>query len=314
MNSEQSEGNILKDKPSFIVNQLTNSKVNLPLDVTTELSQYTKFYITKGQDFFRIVCCCEDFFPEYYIYGEMPDGDKKLLFSCSRHFILCNCFGCSEDCPDYCQGCGCFCLFCGYLCTDIILFQMDYKRNNRCFYTQGISLPKGCYICKRSKCACCQCSCCLNSLDLNENINPKMPSLGKGKGYTKVGNCCDCCSDDSNCKQCGDYVATYTSQEGIKGPTVRAPCFCCKCDCCYCCCCCCNCCNFDVELDIEDSQGVKKGNIFIYGGCCSNKVENKCWHCPRRYFDINMPPDFTSEEKFQVIADLIHFDLTYGIV
>ena len=62
MNSFQSEGNILKDKPSFIVNQIKNSKVNLPLDVTTELSQYSKFYITKGRDFFRIVCCCEDLF------------------------------------------------------------------------------------------------------------------------------------------------------------------------------------------------------------------------------------------------------------
>ena len=56
MTSDQSEGKILKDQPSFIVNQQTNSKVNLPLDVTTELSQYKKFYITKGQDFFRIVC------------------------------------------------------------------------------------------------------------------------------------------------------------------------------------------------------------------------------------------------------------------
>jgi hypothetical protein len=67
-------------------------------------------------------------------------------------------------------------------------------------------------------------------------------------------------------------------------------------------------------LDIEDSQGVKKGNVFIYGGCCSSKVENKWWYSPRRYFDINMPPDFTSEEKFQVIANLIHFDLNYRIV
>ena len=163
----QSEGNILKDQPSFIVNQLTNSKVNLPLDVTTELSQYTKFYITKGRDFFRTVCCLEEYFPEYYIYGEMPDGDKKLLFSCSRHFLLC-CLGCSDCCPDYCQCCGLLCGCCGYFFKDTILFQMDYKRNNRCFYTQGISIPKGCFICK---CYCCQ-LCCLNPLDLNENINP----------------------------------------------------------------------------------------------------------------------------------------------
>jgi hypothetical protein len=56
---------------------------------------------------------------------------------------------------------------------------MDYKRNNRCFYTQGISLPKGCYICK---CVCC-CQCCSsNILDLIENTNPNVPSIGKGKG------------------------------------------------------------------------------------------------------------------------------------
>ena len=92
--------------------------------------------------------------------------------------------------------------------------------------------------------------CCLNTLNLNENTNPSVPSLGKGKGYTKAGNCC--CCDDCSCKQCCDLSATYTSQEGIKGPTVRAPCFCCKCYCCSCNCNCYNCFNLDVELDIED--------------------------------------------------------------
>ena len=60
MNSTQSEGTILEDKPSLIVDQLAKPKVNLPLDVTTELRMYTKFYVTKGPDFFRIECCCED--------------------------------------------------------------------------------------------------------------------------------------------------------------------------------------------------------------------------------------------------------------
>ena len=81
MNSQPSEGTILQDKPSLIANQLEKPKVNIPLDVTTELSQFTKFYITKGVDFFRIVCCCENLIPEYNIYGEMPDGDKKLSFT-----------------------------------------------------------------------------------------------------------------------------------------------------------------------------------------------------------------------------------------
>ena len=321
MNSQPSEGTILQDKPSLIVNQLEKPKVNIPLDVTTELSQFTKFYITKGVDFFRIVCCCENLIPEYNIYGEMPDGDKKLLFTCTQHFTCCNC-GCSDCCPEYCQGVGFFCFCCGYLCSDIIIFQMDYKRNNKCFYTQGISIPKGCVICKCfCYCCCCPCCCCLDTLDLTEGTNPKLPSLGVSKGHTKVGNCCCCCCcDDGQCKHCYDLAATYTSQEGNKGPTVRSPCICCCKDCCscYCCCCCCkDCCNFDIELDIEDSQGAKKGNILIYGGCCSSKLEGKCCcncYCPRRYFDINMPLDFTSEEKFQVIADVIHFDLIYGVV
>ena len=311
MNSTQSEGTIFQDKPSLIVDQLAKPKVNLPLDVTTELRMYTKFYVTKGPDFFRIECCCEDLIPDYYIYGEMPDGDKKLLFTCSRHFILCSCCGCSDCCPEYCQGCGIICLCCGYLCTDIIAFQMDYKRNNRCFYTQGLSLPKGCYICKLVCCCCCQCL--PKSLDLKENTNPKAPSSGENKGYTKVGNCCCCCCfSDEKCNECCDLYATYKSQEGNRGPTVRSPCFCICCDCGPCCCCnCCKCFNLDIELDIEDSQGVKKGNSLIYGGCGSSKVGNKCCYLPRFYFDINMPPEFTSEEKFQVIADLIHFDLEY---
>ena len=307
MNYQSSEGNIFQDKPSLIVNPLKKSKVNIPLDVTTELSQYKKFYITKGRDFFRIICCLEDMIPEYNIYGEMPDGDKKLLFTCTLHFICCNCCGCT----DYCQGNGFFCFCCGYLCSDIIIFQVDYKRNNKCFYTQGISIPKGCVICKCFCYACCFSCCCYpGTLELKEGTKPKIPSSGESKGYTKVGNCC--C--DCKCKDCCDLAATYTSQEGNKGPTVRSPCFCCCKHCGRCVCCFCDCCNFDIELDIEDSQGAKKGNIFIYGGCCSKKVKNKCCYSPRRYFDINMPLDFTSEEKFQVIADVIHFDLTYGIV
>ena len=317
MNSQATEGTIIDEKPSLIANQLPKQKINLPLDVTTELSEYKKFYITKGKDFFRIICCCEDMLSEYNIYAEMPDGDKKLLFTCTQHYICC-CCGCSDCCPEYCKGCPCFCFCCGYVCSDKILFQMNYKRNNRCFYTQGISLPKGCYCGKCICYGCCSCCCCNSYLDLKEGTNPKLPSLGESKGHTKVKNCCCCCCDDCNCKQCNDLKVTYISQEGKKGPTVRSPSSCCcknccKCDDC-CCCCSCDCCNFDVELDIEDSQGVKKGNILIYEGCCSSKVEKKCCYCPRHYFDINMPPDFTSEEKFQVIADIIHFDLNYRIV
>ena len=136
---------------------------------------------------------------------------------------------------------------------------MDYKRNNRFFYIQGLSLPKGCYFCKLVCCCCCQCL--PKSLDLKKKYKSKVPSSGENKGYTKVGDCCCCCccggGCDCDCKQCCDLYATYTSQEGNKYPTMRSPCFCsccniCDCGACCCCCCCCNCCkcfNLDIELD-----------------------------------------------------------------
>ena len=122
--------------------------------------------------------------PDYFIYSEMPDGDKKLLFTCSRHFILCNCCGCSDCCPEYCQGWCNYCLCCGYLFSDIIPFQMDYKRNNRFFYIQGLSLPKGCYFCKLVCCCCCQCL--PKSLDLKKNTNPKFQAQEKIRDILKL--------------------------------------------------------------------------------------------------------------------------------
>ena len=46
----------------------------LPLDVSNELSQYSRLFITDEYDVFRNIHCSENIFgPEYKIYGELPD-------------------------------------------------------------------------------------------------------------------------------------------------------------------------------------------------------------------------------------------------
>lgn len=57
----------------------------------------------------------------------MSDGDKKLLFTVSRHF---QCKACCD-----CDGCGFHFGYCECIFSDKIVFQMDYKRNNVGFYT-----------------------------------------------------------------------------------------------------------------------------------------------------------------------------------
>ena len=70
----------------------------------------------------------ERFFRDYQVHGELPDGDKKILFTVNRHFECCKC----------CQQCVIPCYCCDYVCCDSIIFQLDYKRNEAPFYTQGI--------------------------------------------------------------------------------------------------------------------------------------------------------------------------------
>ena len=70
----------------------------------------------------------------------------------------------------------------------------------------------------------------------------------------------------------------------------------------------------DFEIDIEDGNGLKNGSIFIYSGCCSKKTEGKCCFCPLPFYDIEMPASASSEQKFQIIADTIHFDIINGVL
>ncbi len=68
-------------------------------------------------------------------------------------------------------------------------------------------------------------------------------------------------------------------------------------------------------MHIEDSRGVKTGSVKIYAGCCSRKVEGKCCFSPREpYYEVNLPPNATSEQKFQIVADVIHLDLRTNIL
>lgn len=112
--------------PQVVV--VTTPVTTLPFNVMTELNPYTRIYVALEYDFFKVVHCYADHFHDYKVYGEMSDGDKKLLFTVSRHF----------QCNTCCDGCGCTLVYCECIFSDKIVFQMDYKRNNVGFYTQGI--------------------------------------------------------------------------------------------------------------------------------------------------------------------------------
>lgn len=254
---------------------------SIPFDVSSELNDYSKIYISREYDVFRNYHCCECY-KDFKVYGELPDGDKKTLFVVKHHF---------ECCP-MCKGCMVYFPFCcSYsVCSDKIMFQLDYRRNNLNFYTQGINIKKGCYCCD-----CCCKYCCSVRLFLRENIDPDSPDfdVGKKKGETK-----------GNIRSviCQDQIITYIDENGIQGHSLRLPaCEICK----YTCCCCCIC--RDYEITIETPTGLKAGNIFIPNGCCSQNVESCCYR-PYRYFEINFPVNISSLEKFKIITEAIHFN------
>ena len=290
-------------------NQIPTEKGNffeLPIDVSKELAQFSKIFISAEIDYFRLVHCCENILRDYKVFGQLPNGDKALLFTVRRHFDCCKCDN---------WGIGCCC--CIYLCCNQIVYQMDYKRNNVNFYTQGFNLKKGCYFCK------CICKCCPPSvLHLRENGFPDNADfeVGNKKGRTETTNCCCFCLKEK-------VTTKYITQEGFAGPEIAMDrCLICR-DLClascliYCCCPVILCCSrnyahcYDLEMDIHDGAGNKTGNIIISNGCCSKKVAGlgMCYS-PRGYYEINCPVNATSLEKFQIIADVIHFDQVYDII
>lgn len=293
-----SEINTIQAQPALVYK--TNTNTNLPFDVTEGLQKYSRIFVAKEVDPFRIVHCCEAINRDYLIFGEEEDGSKKLLFNSHIHFECCKC----------CDQCVVGFLCCGYACCDSIVFQLDYRRNGHPFYTQGFNIYKGCHCC--DMCLICNCFpmiCCVGKkLYLRENTDPDNPDIkvGTPKGKTKTNCCCSC-----------DKYIDYYTENKLKSQTVKAECCdICTYTCLATCCALCNRCirGCDFEMSIEDENGVKTGNVFIYSGCCSKKVEGKCCLMPRAYFEANMPPNATSEQKFQIIADLIHLDLVNNII
>ena len=276
--------------PQMVVVQ-PSSTAMLPFNVDSELNIYSKVYVAKEFDYFRIFHRCEWVMQDYIVYGELPDGDKKILFTVRQHFQCCK----------YCDDFSIPCLCCEYMCCNKIVFQMDYKRNNTNFYTQGFNIQKGCYCCK---CNFCKCGCFPPSiLFLRENIDADNPDFNVGvqKGQTVEQNCC------------GDRKVQYDTQEGLKGPAIKLQCCnICKHQCANCCTC--GLCGCDVEMIIEDGNGSQTGTIEVPNGSCSKKVEGTCCLLPGRHYVVNFPPSSNSTEKFQIIADLIHFDLVNKIL
>ena len=165
-----------------------------------------------------------------------------------------------------------------------------------------MNLQKGFYCCKCIFCHFCNCCCVYTyrTLFLRENLDPDNPDF----------NVCikkDSTVDIERCCCCQDKVVKYISQEGIEGHTLRL-------DCCEIlkrtCVCTASCTRYyDLEIAIDNPGGQKVGNIFIPNGCCSTRVEN-CCYSPMNHFEINFPKDATSFEKFQIIAEAIHFNFS----
>ena len=278
--------------------QMINLPSNLPLDVSTELAMYSKIFISKGLDYFRVYHCYDRRAFDYTVYGELPDGDKKILFTVRNHF-RCSICDCSQVILDF--------IFCQYACCDLLFYQLDYKRNNNNFYTHGVNLKKGCYCCELD---CLPLCCGWKSLYLRENVEPDNPDFDVGIKKGKTMNNTECC--------CQDKKVKYVSQEGIDGHTLRASycdvclnsaCSTSFCYCCYFCCCGSN----DIIVEIEKPEGNKVGEIFVPNGCYSKTVQS-CLYCPVRHFEINLPQNISSLEKFQIIAEAIHFDLDNAIL
>lgn len=296
----------LKQPEPVLVYKQNAPTTTLSFNVETDLQNYSKIFITRQFDPFRIVHCFEANNREYLVYGETSEGYKKLLFHSIKHFECDIC--CCDEC-EKCEKCKIPCFCCVYVCNDSIEFQMDYKSNGEPFYTQGFNISKGCHCCDNFFC-CPNCSCfncAKNTLYLRENIDPDNPNrkVGRKKGKTET-NCCLSCSD---------RFAEYTTENNLRGQTVRAAC----CDICLNACltsCCCNYCvqGCDFEMSIENENGLKTGNVFIFSGCCSEKVKGKFCYIPRPYFEVNMPQGATSEQKFQIIADIIHLDVLNNMI
>ena len=102
---------------------MVNMPKEIPLDVFTELAGYTKIFITRQYDPFRIFHrCCDNIGCDFIVYGLLPEGDKKILFTIRHHYECCEPRNIEISC----------CL-CDIILNDKIIIQFDYRRNNNNF-------------------------------------------------------------------------------------------------------------------------------------------------------------------------------------
>lgn len=183
----------------------------------------------------------------------------------------------------------------------------DYKWNGVNFYTHGYNITKGCHWCDIFLlCENCGCGCAWDELYLRETVDPDSPDIRvRVKKRKTITNCCCAC----------DKFVKYETKNHVRGPTVRA-------ECCNICLnsfmnsICCNYCisGFDFVMKIEDENKLETGKVTVFSGCCSKKVEGNCCFLPRPYFEVDMPVNASSEQKFQIIADIIHFDVVNRLI
>ena len=141
------------------------------------------------------------------------------------------------------------------------------------------------------------CNCGNEPLYLRENSQPDNPDYNVGvKKGTTVSN--------KSCFSCQDKTVVYYSETGEKGHTLRLdccellklsiPCFCTRCK--------------DINISIENKDGLVVGNILVPNGFCSAKVDSMC-QVPGTYFEINFPQNISALEKFQIITEAVHYDI-----
>ena len=262
----------------------------IPLDVKKDLSKYNKFYISKEINFLRLFHCCEFWnSKDFRIFVENEDNDLLNLYTAQHHFECCN----------FCDNCIIGINCCYYACCNSIAYQLDYKRNNRPFYTHGINITKGCHICKCHP----LCFSCVTKLFLKETQNMNSPDINNGtyKGSTED-DACPCV-----CKRATEYYSPQHTKEMVMNY-----------DCCSLCmkrviclgiCC-------DDNFVIAKTNGKRIARVTVTGRCCSSKVQSAWCGCllPQNYYEVIFENDVSSEEKFHAICMLIHFEVANGLI
>ena len=223
LNLNQPVPQLFEDKP------IKTKTMTIPFVIEEDLKKYSRIYITKQFNPFRIVHCCEAPFRDYEIYGEAPGAhkvpEKKLLFTSSLHYECCDC------CDHYVIGDLC----CGYVCCDSIQFQMDYRRNEEPFFVQGFNITKGCHCCDICLYQLCQKYCAPDRLYLRETIDIDNPTIEELIPHTRfkndIGNLlsplvnpvlkADEDYEDKKIKLYGDYSASIPKRIFTEGLTME---------------------------------------------------------------------------------------------